>query len=70
MALKSAIWASDKIAYTFMCAGDTDGAGHFTGAGGTTARAMGIGIKILAADVQAAIAHNDYSDTVTMTISY
>jgi hypothetical protein len=70
MLLKSAIWASDKIAYTFMCAGDTDGSGHFTGAGYTIAKAMGISIKILAADAQAALAHADYSDTVTMTISY
>jgi hypothetical protein len=70
MLLQSASWPGDKIAYTFMCAGDTDGAGHFTGAGFTTARAMGISIKILAADAQAALAHADYSDTVTLTISY
>jgi len=70
MALKSASWAGDKIAYTFMCAGDTDGAGHFTGGGYTIAKAMGISIKFLAADAQAALAHADYSDTVTMTISY
>jgi len=70
MALKSASWAGDTIAYTFMCAGDTDGAGHFTGAGYTIAKAMGISIKILAANAQTAIAHADYSDTVTLTISY
>jgi hypothetical protein len=70
MALQSASWASDKIAYTFMCAGDTDGAGHFTGGGFATAKSMGISIKVLAADAQAALAHADYSDTVTMTISY
>ncbi|HUI67310.1 MAG TPA: hypothetical protein VL087_03785, partial [Nitrospirota bacterium] len=35
MALKSAGTPGDSIAYTFMCAGDTDGAGHFTGAGYT-----------------------------------
>jgi hypothetical protein len=31
---------------------------------------MGISIKVLAADAQAAMAHADYSDTVTLTISY
>jgi hypothetical protein len=70
MALRSASWPSDTIDYLFMCAGDTNGAGNFTGAGFVTARAMGISIKILAADVQDALAHADYSDTVTMTISY
>jgi hypothetical protein len=70
MALRSASWPADTVAYTFMCAGDTDGAGHFTGAGYITARAMGISIKVLAANVQAAFAHNDYSDMVTLTISY
>ena len=70
MLLKSASWASDTIAYTFMCAGDTDGAGHFTGAGLITAKAMGISIRVLAANAQTALAHADYSDTVTMTISY
>ncbi|GAB6268279.1 MAG: hypothetical protein STSR0002_10200 [Smithella sp.] len=70
MALRSASWPSDKIDYTFMCAGDTGGNGNFTGAGYTTTRAMGIGIKVLAANAQAALAHNDYSDTVTLTISY
>jgi len=70
MVLRSASWPSDSVAYTFMCAGDTDGRGHFTGAGFATAKAMGISIKILAADAQDALAHADYSDTVTMTISY
>jgi len=70
MRLRSASWSTDEVAYTFMCAGDTTGTGNFTGAGFTTARAMGISIKIAAADAQAAIAHADYSDTVTMTISY
>jgi hypothetical protein len=70
MLMQSASWPGDTIAYTFMCAGDTNGAGNFTGAGFTTARAMGISIKVLAADAQAALAHADYSDTVTLTISY
>lgn len=70
MVLKSASWPSDNIGYIFMCAGDTDGTGHFTGAGFATAKAMGIGIKILAAEAQAALAHADYSDMVTLTISY
>ena len=70
MALKSASWPGDMVAYTFMCAGDTDGAGHFTGAGYNTAKALGISIKVLQADAQAAFAHADYSDTVTLTLSY
>ena len=70
MALKSASWPSDTVAYSFMCAGDTDGAGHFTGAGYIATRAMGISIKILTANAQAAIAHADYSDTVTLTLTY
>jgi hypothetical protein len=70
MALKSASWPTDAIAYTFMCGGDTGGTGHFTGAGFTTARAMGISIKVAAANAQAALAHADYSDNVTLTISY
>jgi len=70
MALKSASWPSDKVAYTFMCIGDTDGAGHFTGGGFITAKAMGISIKIAAAEAQAAMAHADYSDTVTLTLNY
>jgi hypothetical protein len=70
MTLKSASWPSDVIDYTFMCAGDTDGAGHFTGAGYNTAKALGIGVKVLAANAQAAFAHADYSDTVTVTLSY
>jgi hypothetical protein len=70
MALKSAGTPGDTITYTFMCSGDTDGAGHFTGGGYTTAKAMGIGIKVPAASAQTAIAHTDYSDTVTLTISY
>jgi spore coat protein U-like protein len=70
MALRSAGTPGDTIAYTFICAGDTDGAGHFTGAGNTTAKALGISIKVLAANAQAALAHADYSDTVTLTLSY
>lgn len=70
MLLRSASWPGDTVAYTFMCAGDTNGAGRFTGAGPTVAKAMGISIKIAAADAQAALAHADYSDTVTMTILY
>ncbi len=70
MALRSAGAPRDTIAYTFMCAGNTDGAGHFTGAGNTTAKALGISIKVLAANAQAALAHADYSDTVTLTLSY
>jgi spore coat protein U-like protein len=53
-----------------MCAGDTDGAGHFMGTGCTTAEALGIRIKVLAANAQAAMAHADYLDTVTLTLSY
>jgi hypothetical protein len=70
MALKSAGTPTDTIAYTLMCAGDTDGAGHFTGGGHTTAKALGMRIKVLAANAQAAVAHADYSDTVTLTLSY
>jgi hypothetical protein len=70
MALRSAGTPGDTIAYTFMCAGDTDGAGHFVGAGNTIAKAFGISIKVLAANAQAALAHADYSDTVTLTLSY
>ena len=70
MVLKSSSWPSDVIGYTFACGGDTDGNGRFTGAGYNANKALGIGIKIAAADAQAAIAHNDYSDTVTLTITY
>ena len=70
MALRSAGTPGDSIAYTFMCAGDTDGVGHFTGGGYTTAKALGISIKVPAANAQTAVAHADYSDTVTLTISY
>ena len=70
MALRSAGTPADTIAYTFMCAGDTDGAGHFTGGGYAAARALGISIKIPAANAQAALAHADYSDMVTLTLSY
>jgi len=70
MMLKSASWPSDTIRYVFMCAGDTNGAGNFIGAGFTNSRHLGISVKVLAADAQAAIAHADYSDTVTLTISY
>jgi spore coat protein U-like protein len=70
MALKSAGSPADVVAYTLVCAGDTDGLGHFTGAGFNTPKAIGMSIKVLAANAQAAVAHPDYSDTVTMTISY
>lgn len=70
MKLKSVSWPADTVAYSFMCAGDTDGTGHFTGAGHVTAKSLGISIKVAMADAQAAIAHEDYSDTVTLTISY
>ncbi len=70
MALKSAGFQVDTIAYTFVCGGDTDGLGHFTGAGVSAPKALGMSIKVLAADAQAAVAHADYSDTVTLTISY
>lgn len=70
MALKSASAPSDTISYLFLCAGDTDGSGNFTGAGFISPRALGIGIKVPAAAAQSAVAHADYSDTVTLTISY
>jgi hypothetical protein len=70
MALRSASWPGDAVAYNFMCAGDTGGTGNFTGLGYTTARAMGISIKVPVANAQTALAHADYSDTVTLTISY
>lgn len=69
MVLKSAASPGDAIPYTFLCAGDTDGLGHFTGAG-STARALGISVKVLAANAQAAVARADYTDSVTLTISY
>lgn len=70
MVLKSASWPADMVEYVFMCAGDTDGAGHFTGAGYNTSKALGISIKVLQANAQTAFAHADYSDTVTLTLSY
>lgn len=70
MALKSASWPSDMIAYTFMCVGDTDGTGHFVGAGYNATKSLGISIKVLAANAQVAMAHADYTDTVTLTLSY
>ena len=70
MALKSASWPGDTVAYTFMCTGDTDGAGHFKGGGYITVRALGISVKVLAANAQSAMAHGDYSDTVTLTLTY
>jgi spore coat protein U-like protein len=70
MALKSAGSPADTIAYTFLCSGNTDGLGHFTGAGFSTASALGMSIKVLAANAQAAVAHADYADSVTLTISY
>jgi hypothetical protein len=56
MALMSAGTPADTIAYTFMCAGDTDGTGRFIWVGSTTAKA--------------AAAHADYSDTVALALSY
>ncbi len=70
MTLKSTSWPADTIAYTFMCAGDTNGTGNFTGAGFAISRALGISIKITAANALAALAHADYTDTVTLTITY
>ncbi|MFZ1980587.1 MAG: hypothetical protein WAU61_04715 [Smithella sp.] len=70
MALKSSGTPSDTIAYIFSCAGDTNGAGYFTGGGYNTSRSLGISIKVLAANAQAAFAHADYSDTVTLTLTY
>jgi hypothetical protein len=70
MALRSAGSPADSIAYTFICGGDTDGLGHFTGEGFNVPKAVGMSIKIAAADAQAAVVHADYTDTVTMTISY
>ncbi|MGP8153688.1 MAG: hypothetical protein ACLQBQ_06030 [Smithella sp.] len=70
MAFKSAETPEDMIAYTFICAGDTDGDGHFTGAGYNAAKYLGINIKVMAANAQAAMAHADYEDTVTLTFNY
>lgn len=70
MAFKSASTPADSIPYRFLCAGDTDGSGNFTGAGFTTPRALGLGIRIAAADAQVAKAHDDYVDMVTLTVSY
>lgn len=70
MAFKSASTPADMIMYTFMCEGDTDGSGKFTGAGLATPRALGLSIRIAAADAQAAKAHDDYADMVTLTITY
>jgi hypothetical protein len=70
MKLRSANSPGDTIPYTFMCAGDTEGTGQFRGAGFNTPRALGIGIKVAGADAEAAMAHTDYSDTITLMISY
>ena len=70
MLLKSASWPADTIPYTFMCAGDTNGNGQFTGAGYAISRSLGISIKVTAANNQVALAHAVYSDTVTLTITY
>lgn len=70
LAFKSASAPANTIPYKFLCAGDTDGTGNFTGAGFSTPRALGLGIRIAAADAQAAMAHDDYSDMVTLMISY
>ena len=70
MAFKSTGAPADTIPYKFLCSGDTDGSGGFTGAGFGLPRAMGLGIRIAAADAQSAKAHDDYADLVTLTISY
>jgi len=70
MALKSAGSPADAIAYTFLCSGDTDGSGNFTGAGFNIARALGLSVKVPAANAQAAVAHADYADSVTLTMWY
>jgi hypothetical protein len=70
MKLRSANSPGDTIPYTFMCAGDTEGTGQFQGAGFKTPRALGIGIKVAGADAEAAMSHTDYSDTITLLISY
>jgi len=70
MALKSSGSPADVIPYVFLCTGDTDGSGHFVGAGFNTPRALGISVKILAVYAQNAVAHADYSDTITLTITY
>jgi len=70
MLLKSASWPIDTIPYIFTCAGDTNGTGQFTGAGYAISRALGISIKVTAANAQLAMAHADYTDTVTLTITY
>ncbi|KQC11537.1 MAG: hypothetical protein APR62_01505 [Smithella sp. SDB] len=70
MLLKSTSWPMDTIPYTFMCVGDTNGSGQFIGAGYAISRALGISIKVTAANAQLALAHADYSDTITLTISY
>jgi hypothetical protein len=70
MVMTSLSSPADTLPYTFLCAGNTDGLGRFTGAGASTPRALGIGVKVLAANARAAMANTDYSDTVTLTISY
>lgn len=70
MALKSAGAPAHVIAYMILCSGDTDGSGHFTGAGFSTPRALGMSLKIPASNAQTAVAHADYADFVTLTISY
>jgi spore coat protein U-like protein len=70
MVLKSSGSPADVIPYVFLCTGDTDGSGHFVGAGFNTPRALGISVKILAVYAQNAVAHADYSDTITLTITY
>jgi len=70
MKLRSANSPGDTIPYTFICAGDTEGTGQFQGAGFKTPRALGIGIKVAGADAEAAMSHTDYSDTITLLITY
>ena len=70
MKLRSANSPGDTIPYTFMCAGDTEGTGQFRGAGFNTPRALGIGIRVAGADAEAAMSHTDYSDTITLLITY
>jgi len=70
MKLRSASSPADTIPYTFICSGDTEGNGQFRGAGYNTPRALGVSIKIAGSDAQAAVARADYSDTITMMITY
>jgi len=70
MQLRSASSPTDTIPYTFMCTGDTEGMGQFRGAGYNTPKALGITIKVAGSAAQTAAARTDYTDTITMLISY